>query len=443
VERIIGIQHRVKKTAKGEAHPTRVCILDNGQVQLFELATESEELDFVLGRLPVSYRDAEAGDALDAVAEHHRQWRKVREGEASDGTALFITSEHGGVRRLQIPDVREGLKPGDKVAMVLGGSGDAFAYALSNRGAAIGATVHRLPPRNLALCRGDNSKEKDAELLARYLESGGVGYHLVRSRDRDVIRLSICFHERMLALKDLMAAQQRQHGRAIGQIFLSEEGQYPEGALLDAVTTLRTSDDLLGALTVAHEEQLARLVDAAQSMPLYAAVFADIKGIGPRIAAGIIAATVDIRRFPSVHAFKAFCGVHVLSGGKYGDVPTDQQFPRNKRGVAGNWQRDARQALYLAAADQFVKRPNTEWGQRLIANKEKCRAKHPVVMCKQCAAEFGSTCAKLKHTRRYTDGHIHRMACWRTATQLAVYIYRAWRRFERAQEAITDVSQAA
>jgi hypothetical protein len=54
--RVIGIRHRVKKTAEGEARPTQVVILENGEPKTLELETETDELDFVLGRFPTSFR---------------------------------------------------------------------------------------------------------------------------------------------------------------------------------------------------------------------------------------------------------------------------------------------------------------------------------------------------------------------------------------------------
>lgn len=32
---------------------------------------------------------------------------------------------------------------------------------------------------------------------------------------------------------------------------------------------------------------------------------------------------------------------------------------------------------------------------------------------------------------RFTDGHIHRRAVWRTVTKFAEHLYRSWRRLER------------
>lgn len=124
----------------------------------------------------------------------------------------------------------------------------------------------------------------------------------------------------------------------------------------------------------------------------------------------------------------AFCGVHVLRGGKYQDVPPEKSFPRRRGGALANWNTLARQALYLLG-DQFNRRPDSPWGQRLIAAKARLRAIHPepVVVKKNGPDDKG--------TKRYTDGHIHKMAIWRTLTRFVSWLFREWRRLERRQQA--------
>src|SRR3989338_1004737 len=100
--RFIGIQHRVKLSADEELRPTRVAIIEGDKVQQLELATEQDELDFVLGTL----------------------------------------------------NGAEGLHQGDTIAMVLGGSGDYLAYALARQAEKVGASVMRIPSFLLKRERG-------------------------------------------------------------------------------------------------------------------------------------------------------------------------------------------------------------------------------------------------------------------------------------------------
>ena len=78
MSRIIGIRHRIKKTAEGEARPTQVCILKDGKTINLELATETDELDFVLGRFPTSFRKVEKSEDISSFSSHHVMWKKFR-----------------------------------------------------------------------------------------------------------------------------------------------------------------------------------------------------------------------------------------------------------------------------------------------------------------------------------------------------------------------------
>jgi len=105
--------------------------------------------------------------------------------------------------------------------------------------------------------------------------------------------------------------------------------------------------------------------------------------------------------------FKAFAGMHVLLGGK---------FARRRNGQQSNWNPDIRQALYLLG-DQMNRRPDSHWGKKLRANKAHFRRVHPEPV-------------KVDGKTRYSNGHIHKMATWRTLTQFAIWLYREWSRYE-------------
>ena len=57
------------------------------------------------------------------------------------------------------------------------------------------------------------------------------------------------------------------------------------------------------------------------------------------------------------------------------------------------------------------------WGKKLREYKVKLREKHPEVV------EVGGK-------KRYTDGHIHKMALWRTITKFAEWLYNEWWKLE-------------
>src|SRR4051812_40116536 len=90
--RIIGIRHRRKKTAEGEARPTTVAIVNDGKQKCYDLETETDELDFLLGRFPISHEPVLDQDItwFDAahpdqggVRPHQCKWRKIPADEAA------------------------------------------------------------------------------------------------------------------------------------------------------------------------------------------------------------------------------------------------------------------------------------------------------------------------------------------------------------------------
>src|SRR3989344_9210334 len=152
--RIIGIQHRCKKTSKQEARPTKVHILDpNSKPVTYNLDNDDAELDFVLGRFPIEFRATTAEDDLKKFLPHHIVWEKVdtKAGEKESDFPANLVRKVGRTheRAVKVPVTFDGLRAEDRVAMILGGSGDRFAYALTNRGKRVGSLVFRIPPFKL------------------------------------------------------------------------------------------------------------------------------------------------------------------------------------------------------------------------------------------------------------------------------------------------------
>jgi len=360
--RYIGIRHRVKWTAEGEARPTMVAIREEERVKTYVLENDTAELDFVLGRF---------------------QKRKDNE--------------------------PEGLKPGDVVAMILGGSGDRLAFALSKRGEEIGAKVLRLPPFTLKERRDASPKDEDHLLLSHLVEANPELFQPVGVRDRELIRLREAYRARRDAMKDRIACEQRLYQQFIGRIFLNEDGGYPEGLIEDVYDREKASDKILNALLeeeAARESELKRVV---RCLDVWKNIFAEIEGVGEVIAAGIIAAIGDIRRFETPAKLKAYLGVHVFPDGS---------FPRKRSGAVANWSPEGRQALFLLG-DQFNYRPDSEWGKRLREFKKAYRGRHPEVVM-----ENGK--------KRYTDAHIHKLGRWRTLTRFTERLWKDWTRLEQA-----------
>ena len=393
--RFIGVRHRVKQTAKREARPTQVCVKKPGEkIRLITLKTEQDELDWVHGIFPISYRDAE-GDEADEHPKHHIKLR-------------------AGVAR--IPDAYDGLQEGDVIAMTLGGSGDYFAYAIARIAEKKGAKFYRLPPFTLKELRGEEGKDDDSVLLAHRIRDTPELFTPVEPRDRDIIMVRQCQNALVDAMKARIACEQRLHQFVIGQSFCTDESGYIEGSIQKAFEHEKANDVILQALIKEEKVREKALTKALWKVDVFNDIFLPIEGVGPRIAGRIISSIQNIDRFETKAKLKAFAGHHVTPEGK---------FVRKRSGQIANWHNDLRQALFLVG-DQFNRRPNSFWGKKLLENKKKLRERHPEPV------EMEND--KGKMVKRYTDGHIHKMALWRTQTKFLEALFRDWKRLSKGKK---------
>lgn len=391
--RLIGIQHRVKQTKAGEAHPTRVWIIEEGRGKGFILSTEQDELDFVHNRFALTWRDLNPDENLESFPEHHRKEDK----KSATGW--------------KVPDKLEGLQPDDTVLMILGGSGDLLAFYASIRAEKINAQILRVSPAQLKKFRGeDTDTSHDTKLLIGLYQQQPDLFYPVMVRDREMILLRHKFRLLMDAQAARIGCGQRLLQQSHGMVFCHPDGEYPEGALETTIKQIRDNSAVYQTLEAEEGKLKADLEKLLKKMPVYQKLFQPITGVGPLIAARILVAIGDIRRFETLPAYRKFCGVHVGEDGK---------FARQKRGQNNNWNPLARQAFYLVV-DQFNRRPDSDWGQVLLKNKTALREKHP---------ETEITQGK----KQYHNGHIHKMALWNTAGDFAKWLYREWWKLERAE----------
>jgi hypothetical protein len=429
-ERFIGIRHRRKRTADGEARSTQVAIITARRKKplKYKLETDDEELDFALGRFPTKRRKPAEDEDLSNFADHHIKWRPLTKKEKPKDFPKKVPH-----LATKVPAAYDGLQPGDVVGMVLGGSGDLFAFALSRRGEDIEADVFRIPPFTLKDLR-TRDKEHDAENLAELVRNQPEMFQRVEIRDRELINLRQLYKLRQDAMKGRIATEQRMYLASSGQIFCREDGLFPEGSIAAAYLEEKASDEILKGMEADEERRKDNLIKAIKQLDVYREVFAPVTGIGPMIAARMIVSIQDIRRFQDhfdstgkKHAgnakLKAYCGAFVKKGGKYGDRPFERQFPRQRRGKPSNWSGEARQGLYLLVKEQFVRQKDrTRWGRLLLEYKARLRAKYPEPVEVEKADG--------KKVKRYTDGHIHKMAIWKTASKFVEWLYKEWWAFE-------------
>ncbi len=428
--RFIGIRHRVKKTAQGEARPTMVAIRDGGDVRTLELADDTAELDFMLGSLPTGWRDVEDGEDLSGFLRRHVVEKKETGKKEKEAPKKF-----------RVPSGYQGMQAGDVVAMILGGSGDRLAYSMSRRGEEVGSTVLRIPPTDLKDRRDMRVKDEDHLILAELAESAPAIFYPVTLRDRDTIAVGLAYASRRDAQLDRMACAQRVRQRAIGAVHISLDGKYPEGTIEELYKEAEANDVILAANLKEEAKREAELKKAVKKTEVWAEIFAEVEGIGEVLAASLISRIADIRRFPTSAKLKKYCGVHVMKDGTFPRHKRQAATARQKLVVAADealatavenggvveaeksndWVPTLRQSLYLLG-EQFNYRPDSVWGLKLLEYKKKFRVTHPEV------ETFDNKRGEPK--KHYTNGHIHKMAMWRTRTKFVEWLFKEWWKVE-------------
>lgn len=111
-----------------------------------------------------------------------------------------------------------------------------------------------------------------------------------------------------------------------------------------------------------QEESIVRaLSDQLETMPIYTGFLREIRGIGPAVAAGLLAYVGDIRRFPSASHLNSYFGLGVKDG----------KAPRRQKGQKAGWHHRGRSLILGVIADQFVKQGTPVF--REVYDAEKAR----------------------------------------------------------------------
>jgi len=276
--RYIGIQHRIKATAEGEAHPTRVAVrLPTGSVSRLNLKNEDEEL-------------------------------------------AFISTQ---------------LKRGDTIAMVLGGSGDNLAFAASRLVAKLDGQVVRIPPFILKEERGETDKKMDASLLANLALRKPKLFYPVFDADLNIILVREHYRFWLDAQKARIACELRLRQRTIGGVYTHADGVFPEGGIEKYFDAKKANDVIFQTLVQEEKRLMAELTRAVKCTEVYRRIFEPVTGVGPSIAARLISAIIDVRRFEHRDQLRSFCGVQ----------PKNNVMQRRRTGSVAKWPNEARSAI--------------------------------------------------------------------------------------------------
>lgn len=433
--RIIAIAHRLKEIVRDgvviEKRPTQLAIAVQGSAKLREIALkdESDELDFLLAR------------------------------------NAFVD---------------DGLRSGDVVLAQMGGSGAFFAFALSRRLEELGSggvywissTVFKRVSDEQGIDRSRLKKIDDdgrrVETTFDHLALHAVAkvawpsFYRVGARERDNILLRAAYEQRKEAMLARMATAARIRQRAIGRIFCSAAGKYPEGNVEDLIKAELANDAVLIALETEESRAERELKRLLRSLPVWR-VFDPIEGVGELTAAPLVVAIQDINRFPGPKQLSAFLGTHCLrsDGSKFqkGEQPMGGILARRRRGQLSNWHPDGRQALYQIGIQFSMWRPNSPWGLVYKEVRVGFEAKHPN---RQVWVRDGSEVIEridlfegqykripggyvitdgeggertVKGSTKYNPAHLNKMATWRTLTLFVEWLWEAWRNEEACRPA--------
>ena len=193
------------------------------------------------------------------------------------------------------------------------------------------------------------------------------------------------------------------------------------------------------------EKDLEKMIrNQLKNHAIYTQYLAKIQGIGPLIAAGLIAYIDDIKKFDHVSSLWQYCGYGMnrycqnckmpmyieieYETGKVAkklasyencwkcDSPTITIIQKKTAGYQSNWN-DKLKQLAWKATKSFVMQPATKSGYRKLYDKIKSeeRKKHP----KQ---------VKNGNRKNFTDGHINNRAMRKISKIFLAHLWQTWRR---------------
>ncbi len=386
-----------------------------------------------------------------------------------------------GGKEIVIDFTEHGIRAGDTVLMVMGGSGAFFAFALSNHlellgtGGVhwIGSTLykrlceeHKIERSKLKSVDDEGRRVEmtfDHKALTSLFSLSSQNFHRVSSRERDLILLADVVSRRTEAMNARIACAHRVRQR-MKKVAYCVADAYPVGGVKLFIEHGVANDDMFLLFEKEENKIGAELKKLLHSLDVWN-VFSSIEGVGEFTAAPLIVAIGDINRFPSDSQLKAFLGMHTLKADRSkfqkGDIPEvgNSIFARRRQGQLSNWSQEGRQALYLIATQFTMWRPNSPWGLVAKEVKKNFLAKYPhrEVWTKD---KEGNVTERVKliegtykrvqggyevtsedgHSRtilgvtKFNPAHINRMVSWRVMTKFVEWLYKAWKNTEAGKE---------
>lgn len=298
----------------------------------------------------------------------------------------------------------QAFKPGDELFSEMGGSSDNICAAVAARGCA----VWRIPTFELKHLREEMGLGKDqtAQALHRLAVRDPHQFYPMRESDLKILQLRVRTRGYIMVQRDVRIKTQ------LRLLALQRDERLvealPEATRDDQKKYLLGNPIFKGAQE--FEDQLKREVgELLKGIPVYGAVFANIKGIGPLIAGALIAEMGDIRRFRSAAALKAYAGYHLSDAGT-----------RPVRGQE-HWNANLKQAVFKAV-ESFEKQKGSPWQELMATRKAYEKAQHPD------KERYEGKDGVMK--TRFNPGHHRNRAKRYVGQKFLVHIWTEWARFE-------------
>lgn len=166
---------------------------------------------------------------------------------------------------------------------------------------------------------------------------------------------------------------------------------------------------LVDGLETVKEQLLKDIRKELKNYKIYTEFLEKIKGIGPALAAGLIAEVGDISRFENVSDLNAYFGVHVQNG----------KCVRREKGKVANWNSNGRTLVCELIPDQFIKGRSPVY--RGIYDDEKAK----------CMKMVEEDAEKSKDERRVQSKlHAERRARRKAGKIFLSHFWKAWREIE-------------
>lgn len=268
----------------------------------------------------------------------------------------------------KVPAKFDGLKAGDKLGMVLSGTGNDFAYALSRTSEILGGNtfVGHIHSKKLKDRRGEK-KDDDAQVLAELMRDEPSLFNAIELADRQTLRIKHALRMHGFAQEARMKCAQRTRQIFIGTVFYDEKAAYPEGSLAKALAFELANNRQIIALQEVEDRCKKELMKAVKGHPAWKHVLKEVKGVGASIAGALLGSIGHITRFETAENLVAYVGLNRPGG----------QFRRKRSGEVANWQATARQALY-SFDDQINRHKGASvWSAQRERNKAEYRRIHP------------------------------------------------------------------